>query len=174
MTTWVYVDESKYRGYLLATVSIAGHDLPAARRLVNGLVLPGQHRLHMRKERPSRKKRIIAALCEAQITAAVYADHHHRDDLAARSACLDVLVSSTAGVDTRLVIEQDDGLVGRDRADLHRAVHQAELVGALTYEHRRAGAERLLGLADVVAWSWAKGGDWRRRIRRTVTTVRRV
>jgi hypothetical protein len=34
----------------------------------------------------------------------------------------------------------------------------------LRYEHRRAAAEQLLTLPDAIAWCWAKGGDWRRRI----------
>jgi len=174
MTTWIYVDESKYRGYLLASVSIEALDLPVARRLMTDLILPGQYRLHMRKENPRRKKQIITALCDAGITANVYADRHHRDDLAARSACLQALVNGSVGSDVRLVIEQDDGLVSRDRADLYRYVHQSGRNDTIGYEHQRASADLLLGLPDVVAWAWAKGGDWRRRIRPTVLTVHRV
>lgn len=174
MTTWVYVDESKYRGYLLAAVSIEARDLPAARRLMTGLILPGQYRLHMRKENPRRKKQIITAVCDAGITARVYADRAHRGDLAARSACFQALVNGNAGPDVRLVIEQDDGLVGRDRADLYRYVHQSRRHETVSYEHQRASADLLLGLPDVVAWAWAKGGDWRRRVHPVVVTIHGV
>jgi len=44
----------------------------------------------------------------------------------------------------------------------------------LRYEHRRASSEVLLALPDAVAWCWAKGGDWRRRIAPAVTEVRTV
>lgn len=170
----VYVDESKYRGYLLAAVSIETPDLPSARRRMSGLILPGQYRLHMRKENPRRKKQIVAAICGAGITAHIYADRHHRDDLAARSACLQALVNGTAGSDTRLIIEQDDGLVSRDRADLYRYVHQAKPNGAISYQHQRASAELLLGLPDAIAWAWARGGNWRRQARPAVVAVHGV
>jgi hypothetical protein len=44
----------------------------------------------------------------------------------------------------------------------------------LRYEHRRAASEMLLAVPDAVAWCWAKGGDWRRRIEPVVTDVRDV
>jgi hypothetical protein len=44
----------------------------------------------------------------------------------------------------------------------------------LRYEHRRASAEQLLAIPDVIAWCWAKGGDWRRRVERAVIDVRAV
>ncbi|MGH9074754.1 MAG: hypothetical protein ACRDZQ_11650 [Acidimicrobiales bacterium] len=50
MSAWVYVDESKRAGYVLVAVSVA--DPPAARKMIRGLVLPGQRRLHMVAERP--------------------------------------------------------------------------------------------------------------------------
>lgn len=174
MTTWTYVDESKYRGYLLVAVTIEAPDLPAARRLVDGLILPGQYRVHMRKENPRRKKQIISALCDAGITAHVYADRRHRSDLAARAACLRAIVVTGAGPDTRLVIEQDDGLIGHDNQVLIEATRAAGLADTFRYEHQRANSAPLLALPDVVAWAWAKGGDWRRRVRPTIVTVHGV
>jgi hypothetical protein len=32
----------------------------------------------------------------------------------------------------------------------------------------------LLAIPDAIAWCWAKGGDWRRRIESVVTDVREV
>jgi hypothetical protein len=42
----------------------------------------------------------------------------------------------------------------------------------LRYQHRRAATDQLLAIPDAIAWCWAKGGDWRRRIDPVVTMVR--
>ena len=44
----------------------------------------------------------------------------------------------------------------------------------LRYEHRRASTDLALAIPDAIAWCWAKGGDWRRRIEPVVTNVREV
>jgi hypothetical protein len=38
----------------------------------------------------------------------------------------------------------------------------------------RCHEEQLLALPDIVAWCWAKGGDWKRRIRPIVCDVRKL
>ena len=40
--------------------------------------------------------------------------------------------------------------------------------------HRHAYDELLLTLPDIVAWSWVRPGEWRRRIIPILTTVRTV
>ncbi len=69
------------------------------------------------------------------------------------------------------MIEQDDSLLDWDRRQLYALAREAPL---LRYEHRRASAEQLLAIPDAIAWCWAKGGHWRRRIQPAVTTVRQV
>lgn len=58
VTTWVYVDESKRSGYVLAATAVPDPD--AARRVVRGLVLPGQRRLHMHNEQARRRGIIVS------------------------------------------------------------------------------------------------------------------
>jgi hypothetical protein len=61
----VCVDESKRSGYVLAAVTVT--DPAAVRRMVQGLVLPGQRRLHMKREQTRRRGTIVSALVEAPI-----------------------------------------------------------------------------------------------------------
>jgi hypothetical protein len=44
----------------------------------------------------------------------------------------------------------------------------------LRYMHKRANEEPLLAIPDAVAWSWAKGGHWRRRVTGIVADVVRL
>lgn len=73
-----------------------------------------------------------------------------------------------------LVLEQDDTLLSWDNQRLIEFTREARCQDTLCYEHRRAASELLLAAPDAVAWCWAKGGDWRRRIEPIVTDVREV
>ena len=44
----------------------------------------------------------------------------------------------------------------------------------MQYRHEAAAAEELLAVPDAIAWCWAKGGDWRRRVEALVVDVRQV
>lgn len=173
MTTWVYLDETKRSGYVVAAASIT--DPTAARRVVRSLILPGQRRVHMVRERQARKRQIIDAICALAVTTTIYdAGHHHPSELAARAACLRALLADLKGGDTSLTIEQDDGLVRHDNRWLIEATRATGQRDTLRYEHRQASVEPLLAIPDIAAWAWTKGGDWRRRVEPIITAVRTV
>lgn len=174
MTTWVYVDESKRAGYVLAAAATS--DPEAARKIVRSLVLPGQRRLHMKHEQPRRRRTIVSALIAAPVKTTIYdAGRHYRTDREARAACLTALVEDLAiGGDSRLVIEQDDSLVSYDNQRLIEATRATGQRDTLRYEHLRAHEEMLLAIPDVVAWCWVRSGDWRRRIAPILAAVRAV
>ncbi|MCF6745210.1 hypothetical protein E9529_13190 [Blastococcus sp. KM273128] len=172
----VFVDESKRRGYLLAAVAVPVGDLHAVRKVLRDLVLPGQRRLHMKDESDPRRRAIASAIVGCGVRAIVYdAARRHRTDRDRREACLRLLVDDAAARgDHALVLEQDDTLVASDRRILYHAARYAGCAETLRYDHRRAGAELLLALPDAVAWCWARGGDWRRRIGPAINGVRQV
>lgn len=175
MATWVYIDESKARGYVLAAVAVS--DPTVARRVVRGLVRPGNRRLHMHNERPARRPEIVATIATANIELTVYdAARRYRTDRDARAACLTALVEDLAasGEDSRLVIEQDDSLVGYDNQRLIEATRASGRRGTIHYEHQHAHTEPLLALPDVAAWCWVRSGEWRRRIAPILTNVRHI
>jgi hypothetical protein len=73
-----------------------------------------------------------------------------------------------------LVLERDDSLVAADRRVLYQQVQGQGLGGRLRYDHLRARDECLLIIPDAVAWSWARGGLWRKIVKPLVTGVRQV
>lgn len=175
MSRHLFVDETKDRDYLLVASVHASGDLEDLRKLMRGLVLKGQRRVHMKKESEPRKRAIADAICGAGVTATVYdAGRRYRRELDARAACLQGVIHDAAEKDdTLLVLEQDDSLIDWDRRQLYTLAKQAHL-DRLRYEHRRASTEQLLAIPDAIAWCWAKGGHWRRRIEPVVATVRHV
>ncbi len=93
MTTWVYVDESKRAGYVLAAVAVT--DPALSRQDARGLIVPGRRRLHMHNEHVRRRRVIVSTLVATQIEATIYdAARRYRTDVAARAACLAVLVEA--------------------------------------------------------------------------------
>ena len=175
MTTWVYVDETKRGRYLLVAVPLT--DAGSTRRSVTALILPGQRRLHMVRERDSRRRLILSTLVTIGIEATIYdAGRTYPTDREARAACFRALVEDLAssGGDTRLVIEQDDSLVSLDNQWLIEFTRATGQRDTLLYEHQRASSDPLLAVPDALAWAWAKGGDWRRRAEPLITAVRAV
>jgi len=175
---YIYVDESKRSRYVLVAVGLT--DPAPIRRVVRGLILPGQRRLHMVRERDSRRREILSALAATQVEATIYnAARRYRTDREARAMCLTALVEDlvTAGEDSHIAIEQDDSLVDSDETTLYRSVHRPgrpERARTLHYDHERATIEPLLTLPDALAWAWSKAGDWRRRADPVISAVRQV
>lgn len=174
MSSHVFVDESKEHDYLLVAAVIPSSELDATRTLMRSLVMHGQHRVHMRKESVSRKRSIASAVCATGVRATIYnAGTAYRSELGARDACLRALVADAeAAGAAMLVLEQDESLRRRDNQRLIEITRELGRRDTLHYQHRRAATEQLLAIPDAVAWCWAKGGDWRRRIDPVVTAVR--
>jgi hypothetical protein len=172
----VYVDETKRRGYLLVASVVMPADHTSIRRSLQDLVLPGQRRLHMNAERDSRRRAIASAIVVSGVQATIYdAGRGYRTERDARAACLQAVVDdATASGHTLLVLEQDDTLVQFGRRTLYIAARASGCDGWLRYEHRRAASEQLLTIPDAIAWCWANGGDWRRRIEAAMVRVRNV
>jgi len=173
---YVFVDETKRRDYLLVAGVVLPVDLDAVRKVMRGLVLPGQRRLHMKDENDSRKRSIATAIAVSCVHATIYdAGRRYRNERERRAACLRAVVQDAAARgDSMLVLEQDDSMVGWDNQNLIEFTRASGCRDTLRYEHRRAASELALAIPDAVAWCWAKGGDWRRRVEPVVTGVRTV
>lgn len=171
----MFIDESKARDYLMVAAVIPSVDTATTRTLLRSLMMAGQPRLHMKKESEPRKKQIAAALVRSGVQAVVYTADQHTGELAARAICLNAVIADAArhGI-SRLVLERDDSLIRWDSQRLIELTRQHHCRDTLTYQLLTARQELLLCIPDAIAWCWAKGGHWHRRIQPAVTTVRQV
>jgi len=175
MNAHVFVDESKSRGLLLAAALVPPDELARLRKLVDGLRLPRQRRIHFTAESDARRKIILTALADAHVQAIVYDASAHKDVKKARDTALSRLVDDVAKMGAQmLVIERDDQSEASDRAIIRERAGQAGCRDRLRYVHKRSHEECLLSIPDAVAWSWAKAGHWRMRTDRIVSEVVRV
>ncbi|MCL2455054.1 MAG: hypothetical protein FWD18_07135 [Micrococcales bacterium] len=169
----VFVDESTARDYLMAAALVDPQGLDRARRAIRALRMPGQPRLHMKKESDRRRRLILTSVAELAPKVTIYrAGTSYRTELERRERCLRALVADIArNGHTHLYLERDASLVRRDRQQLIEATRMVGYADRLRYQHESATSEPLLAIPDAVAWAWAKGGEWRRRCEQVVVDV---
>ena len=172
----LFVDETKRRDYLMVASAHIVTDVAPLRRSLRELLLPNQRYLHMKDERDSRKRQIVRAIVVAGVQATVYrAGAEYRTEKQRREACLRRLVSDNARAgETVVVFDQDDSLLSWDNQRLIEFTRAEDCRDSFRYEHKTASAELLLAVPDAIAWCWAKGGEWKARIRPAVITERDV
>ena len=159
--THCFVDESKVHSYVLVGVFLESQEMNRARKVLGSFQLPGQSRIHMKKERDSRKILILRAIAQMHLEIVVYVvpSRSHRDQIR-RNLCLGKLVEDARAYGVRrLCIERDHTLEQHDKQLL---IEAKRLLGFkdLVYWHDSAAAEPLLSIPDAIAWAWTKGGKW--------------
>lgn len=173
MSGHVFVDESKHGEFLLIASVVLPADVTSSRKKVQGLVLRGQQRIHMKTESTQRKRLLLGRFTEFGFTATIYrAGTVYKRDLDRREACIGRLVGDLVNAgETLLCLESDETLDARDKRQLYNLTRQHQCQDKLRYQHQRAAQEPLLAIPDVIGWAWAKGGEWRRLAEPMVTRV---
>jgi len=159
----LFADESKTKGYTMVAALVAPGDVASLRRDVRSLVLPGQRRIHFTKEQPERKRLILSRL--TAFGAQTHVFHcAAKSQVRGRDVCLTGIVAHAAEHShTKIVIERDESIEKSDRQILFREVRRHGLGDALSYTLEAPHLEPLLWVADAIAWSYTKGGEWKQR-----------
>ncbi|PPF76549.1 hypothetical protein C5B96_16590 [Subtercola sp. Z020] len=166
----VFIDESKTKGYTLVAVTVPSESLVSLRKQIALLRKPGQARVHMVKESDPRRRLILSTLADLGLRARVYSVSGLAD-APARAACLRQIVEDTSDSGaTRLVLERDVSIEKFDRQVLRTLAESQQGDSRFTYCHESASAEPLLWVPDAIAWAFARGGEWKRRITPLVVT----
>jgi hypothetical protein len=178
MSTQFFVDETKAKGYLVAAAIGSGEDLRIARKQIDTLILPRQRSLHMKSERDSRRKAIadaIGAFGDLSVQAIIYDAGRAGTERDRRARCLEALVADAARHNAaNIVFDLDETLLSWDRQRMIELTRAAGVQERVTYRHSIRHHEQMLAVPDVIAWCWARGGDWRRRVTPVVAEIRRL
>lgn len=178
MTAVELFDESKAGAYLGVAVHVPSQAVTHARKEIKGLFLPRQRSIHFKDEDESRKRKIVDAFAELAslgVTGTVYDAGRNGSQFERRRRCLSMWVIDASGRGAgRLLLDRDAGLVKSDRQILIELMRAAGTEERISYDHLNRHEELLLALPDTIAWCWAKGGDWRRRVGPIVGQVRAV
>lgn len=179
-TTHIYVDETKAKGYLVAAATgVTGQlHLSLSRKELGNLILPGQRSLHMKDEKDSRKRAIadtIIRLGDLGLRATIYDAGRAQTERQRRARCLQALLDDASQhTRARIVFDLDETLLSWDRQTMVELTRANGLQEKVSYTHATRHQELLLAVPDAIAWCWAKGGHWRRRVRTIVVDVREV
>ncbi len=171
-----YVDESLRAGrYLMCLVLVEPRDAGRLRASLQGLLLPRQRRLHFQRESRQRRRQILAAIIDLDVTVAVFTCRHRpgRSERPARDACLAAIVEHLQSLDrdVTLYIERREGRDGDD----HRVVNRSRRPSpVLDYQHILPNDDPLVWLPDCFAWPVGAGGDWLARVRPAIDVIREV
>lgn len=159
----VFVDESKARGYIVAATAASPLSQRVAEKALRGLLRPGQRRIHFKSERDSRRREILSRMCELDLRVTVWITKG-LPDKQARPLCLTELTTALieSGVD-HLYIERDESLVIADKRII-AGILRRHRAPTLSYAHVIPAEQPLLWVSDAVAWCYANGGDWVRRV----------
>lgn len=159
----VFVDESKSRGYIVAATAASPATIRESEKALRMLLKPGQRRLHFKSERDSRRREILSGMCKLDVRVAMWVAKGlpNKD---ARDACLASIVAEccASGAST-LILERDESLMGADRKVISAALRLNQN-HSVCYSHATPHEQPLLWISDAIAWCYAKGGDWVRRI----------
>jgi hypothetical protein len=174
MPVVAYADESLRGGlYIVAVTLVSTSDRQQLEKSTRRLLMPGQRRIHMKSERDSRRRHIISTLVDLKtIEAWVYLAP--RPAVPARNECIRSLVVDLLDVGvSELVLDQTDHeQARRDRATIQNVVAKERT--KLSYMHSAPVLHAGLQAADVIAWAYGAGGDWRRRVLPMIDRVRKL
>ncbi|TDV56346.1 hypothetical protein CLV71_102413 [Actinophytocola oryzae] len=132
---------------------------------MRALLMPGQRELHFKKEKPLRRRSLADAVARLPVEVCVYSRSWRQHDEPARQDCTAHLVHDLlARQAQRLVIDTRNIRDTHDERTLRGALGPLPSASQLVYEHVDSTSESLLWIADIVAWSYGAGREWRKRI----------
>jgi hypothetical protein len=168
----IFVDECKVRGLLLAAAVMPPSDLAPLRKLLGGLRVPGQRRIHFSAESDGRRKVILRALVDAGVEARIFDARAIKNIKSARDAAVARLADDALELGAELlVLERDDASLVADRRTMRTRSDLAGRTDAVRLVHKRAYEDCLLSIPDAVAWAWMKAGSWRDHVKPVVSCV---
>ncbi|MFL6118956.1 DUF3800 domain-containing protein [Actinophytocola sp.] len=173
MTVHAFVDESaRPPQYLIAAAIVEPSQVRLLRQSMRGLLMPGQRELHFKKERPIRRRALADAVARLPVEVCVYSHPCRKLDEEARQVCMTRLANDLLARQAhRLVIDSRNEQDIYDERTLRRLLGSHPSASRLVYEHVDSTSESLLWIADIVAWCFGAGREWRKRIDPIATAV---
>lgn len=177
MSCLVLVDESTANRYLISAVTLDRAHSTVVGRELRSVILPGQRGLHMRSGSDRRRGQILSSIqrlvSRTGWVVRLYDAGRFESERERRRLFIEALVHDHEdGLNAHFVFDRNSSLEKWDRQVLIETLRGPSSHQRVSHEHKSRHEELLLGIPDALVWCWARGGDWRRRIRSLVDEVR--
>jgi hypothetical protein len=171
----VFVDEVRRRDYVLCAAVVPADDVARARRIMRELKPGNRRRLHMHDEGAASRRRILAEFRRSEPVAAAHlwiARIGGRPERAVRDECFRSLVPGVLELGATRIVVESCAQDARDRAMIGDVLASRGAIATVRCDVIPAATDELLWAADVVAWAYGAGGEYRRSIADLVTVNR--
>lgn len=166
----LFIDESKSKRYLFAVTVVDEALVPKYRKRLQKLVKPGQRSIHFSSESDSRRKRILAEMCQLDLRV-VLVETGLSYELSARGHCFEQVLELAEELRaSRIVVERDDSLFNFDESCLKALIRVMNLNEVVSFDHSYKHEDPLLWVSDAVAWCQNRGGEWERASNRLISS----
>lgn len=129
------------------------------------LLLPGQRELHCYREKPARRRVLADAVARLPVEVRIYCRVWNRRPEPARQDCMECLAHDLLVRQAhRLAIDTRNERDLHDQRTLRRVLGPHPSASELVYEHVDSATESLLWIADLAAWCYGAGQEWRKRV----------
>jgi hypothetical protein len=161
----LFADESKQGTFLFGIACVDSTDIPRLRKGLRSLVLPGQRSLHFAAESPSRRSLLLDQILNLNPCIALI-DTQESNQRLGREIGLQSLVQFAQNCNaSRIVIERDESSIKTDTAILRGFVHSRE-PELRQFQILPRHEEPILWVPDAIAWSYQRGGEYRKALTR--------
>ena len=160
----LFVDEVKGNPYRLVAVCVQNGDIPRLRKALRAEVLSGQRSIHFVNERdPIRKKFLSTCLRLGFIAFEIDAGTGHEFETRPRALRILTLLAAENSCD-RIILDLDESLRASDEKILRKHLAELQARTKIGFDHVRRHEEPIIWVADAIAWSLNRSGDWKARV----------
>lgn len=154
----MFADETKSRGYVFGSVVAQDDQLKELRQRLRSVVKPGQRSIHFSNESDQRRRSLLEMILSLDLVAGVTATNQ-KDSREGRNVALTCLLKNAQKSGChKLVLELDNSSLKGDR----RFLGSLRSENQIDFTHLARNEEPLLWAADAIAWSFQRGGNFRK------------
>ena len=160
----IFIDESKSKNYIVCAVKVQTSKVPEVRKILSGLRLRGQNRIHFVSESDRRRKQILATLRKLDVEVVFFVSKAP-SDAQARSLCLRAMVMDlNPETSYQIWLEVEINHLDLDRSVITKSLRAVNRQESVEFTHSDSKVQSLLWLPDALAWCENRGGIWRREL----------
>lgn len=170
-TVEMFVDEARRTDYMLVAAVVASGDLADSRRTMREIRPRNCNRIHMHSEGKASRAKIVAEFVRRrpiEVAHIFIASPGRRPERQVRDELLRVLGGKSVELNASRILVESCSQDRQDRAALTGALADLGALSRVRVDVDTPTSNEMLWAADIVAWAYGVGGDYRKQISQLV------